>query len=352
VILKGSHRPVSPASKPGSVPLGPRPVWQPKFPWVPVLLVSLVLVTLLGGLSVGHFYWTDLRPDMGRIGANLAQVRDRQRAMMGHFAEAQALLLEQQRRLLARAEDLGRREQAVYEARLEIDAQRAQIAEALRSRDPRPGTLPSHGAGGVTEIRLTEAANLAQTAAADLGRSDDLKASETALAVASGVLDELPGAEAERGRAALAAARARLAEVRPVDRSAVAKRLWAVRGQAMALRPLGARLLRPSLGDDSVPKAGSSDPVAQAQQTLGREFEAAQVALNAGDGAGFRSAMQGVDRWLSAFYEPWRPAAADVQAQVRALAETPVQAETVPLADAMGDLAAALRSCAATSGDR
>ena len=64
--------------------------WQS--PWVPVLLVSLVLLTVIGGLTVGDFYWHDLRPDMGRIGANLAQVRDRQRDMLGHFAEAQALL--------------------------------------------------------------------------------------------------------------------------------------------------------------------------------------------------------------------------------------------------------------------
>jgi hypothetical protein len=57
-------------------------MWQPWFPWAQVLLVSLVLIILIGGLTVGDFYWNDLRPDMGRIGANLGQVRERQRVMM------------------------------------------------------------------------------------------------------------------------------------------------------------------------------------------------------------------------------------------------------------------------------
>lgn len=321
----------------------PRPPRRTLSPWVPVLLVSLTLLTLIGGLSVGDFYWNDLRPDMGRIGANLSQVRDRQRAMMANFAAAQALLLEHQRRLVAQAQDLRRREQAVYEARLEIDAQRAQLAQSLQAEAERQR---------LAAARLGEAADVVQTAIEDLDRAGDLDAARTALALTEALLAPLPGPKGAPVRTALAAARSRLAEVRPVDRAALIQRLEAIRDRAVALRPVVARLLRSNGGEGAEVRRRLDDPVGQATQSLASQFEAARLALEAADSAGFGVAMQGIDRWLSAFYEPRLPDTAAVLTQLRALAETPVAAEVAPLAAALAELARTLRETAAGGGDK
>ncbi|HSQ08015.1 MAG TPA: hypothetical protein VLM84_10055, partial [Chromatiaceae bacterium] len=157
--------------KPAAVPAKVQPGRRPLSPWVPVLLVCLALLTLIAGLSVGDFYWNDLRPDMGRIGSNLAEVRDRQRTMMGHFAEAQTQLLDSQRRLLAQARDLRAREQALYQARLEVDAQRAQLAVRLEAESDRER---------IAAARLWEAAARARSAAQTL-RDDELEGPAAAL---------------------------------------------------------------------------------------------------------------------------------------------------------------------------
>jgi uncharacterized protein HemX len=329
-------------------------------PWVPVLLISLALLTLIGGLGVGDFYWNDLRPDVGRIGANLAQVRDRQRAMMGSFAEAQALLLERQRHLLAQSQDLRRREQAVYEARLEIDAQRMQLAQGPVTESRR---LSDADRG-----RAVAAANLAETAAAGLDRDDTLDAARAALSLAESVLASLPGPRGDPTRSALAGAQARLAGVRPVDRAALAEHLEAVRVQAVSLPPVAAGLLRhdgQTGGAEARAGQGETDPEALAAGSLDDQLEAARLALDAADAKGFGLALQGIDRWLGAFYDaqdgPTRPpiggdgargqvpdqVSTQVRGQIRELARTPIAAEVAPLAAALAELAAALR--AATS---
>jgi uncharacterized protein HemX len=341
------------------------------------MLVSLVLVIVIGGLGVGEFYWNDLRPDTGRIGANLAQVRDRQRAMMGNFAEAQALLLEQQRHLAAQAQDLRRREQAVYEARLEIDAQRTQLAQALQAEANHPQLAARDGrhagnAGAITgsaardgghagnagavpssaAARLFEAADLAKTAAEGLSRNDDLEPPRAALARAAALLVDLPRAAGDPGHAALANAQSRLAEIRPTDRASLAQRLREVRERAIGLRPVAARLLRPSADDRTGPQDRLADPVSQAAQSLDSQFEAARLALDAADSVGFGMALQGIDRWLSTFYEPQLPGTAAVLTDLSALAGTRIAADVVPLSEALGTLAAALRESAAQAGGR
>ena len=318
-------------------------MWRPSFPWVPLLLVSLVLIIVIGGLTVGDFYWNDLRPDTGRIGANLAQVRDRQRVMMGNFAKAQALLLEQQRRLAAQAQDLRDREQAVYEARLAIEARRAQFAQAIQVAVERQGGA----AAGVAE-----AADLAQTAAEGLSRNDDLGAARAALALAATVLAPMDGPVGDPVRGALATAQSRLAEVGQVDRAALALRLEAVRERAIHLRPLAARLLRPSAGDRSRPHGRQADPVNQAAQSLDSQFEAARVALGAADSAGFGVVMQGIDHWLSAFYEPHHPDTAAVLTELKVLSRMPISADATPLSNALVELAAVLRQSAGQMGDK
>jgi uncharacterized protein HemX len=337
-------------------------VWQPSFPWVPVLLVSLGLLTLIGGLSVGDFYWNDLRPDVGRIGANLAQVRDRQRVMMGNFAEAQALLLEQQRHLTAQAQDLRRREQAVYEARLEIDAQRVQLAQALQSAAERERQAAkdggnAEGTGAVPDSaapRIAVAADLARTAAEGLSRDDDLETTRAALSLTEALLARSSGDKGNPMRTALAAAKSRLAEVRPVDRAALAERLQAVRERAVGLRPVVARLLRSNrqVDNGSTAQQRTDDPVEQAARSLDRQFQAARLALEAADSASFRTAIQGIDRWLNAFYEPRLPETGAVLTELRTLAGTPIAADVAPLLQALVELGRVLREMAAGAGEQ
>lgn len=324
-------------------PVRPQPPRRPLSPWVPVLLVALALLTLIGGLSVADFYWHDLRPDMGRIGSNLAEVRDRQRTMMGNFAEAQVLLLEQQRRLVAQAQDLRQREQAVYEARLEIEAQRAQLAQGMLAEAQRQREAAT---------RLGEAADRAATAAEGLTRDDRLDEAQAAIDLTRALLAPLPGTRGDPGRASLAEVESSLAQVRPVDRSALIQRLASVQGRAAALRPVAARLLREQ-GQTAVaaaPRQRREDPVTQAARSLDSQFQAARVALEGADAGGFRVAMQGIEHWLAAFYEPRMPDTAAVLTQVRALAQTQTTADLTPLAGALTELAAVLRSSA--EGDK
>jgi uncharacterized protein HemX len=97
---------------------------------------------------------------------------------------------------------------------------------------------------------------------------------------------------------------------------------------------------------------GADDPVRQAAQSLARQFEAARLALEAADGAGFALALQGIDRWLSAFYEPRPPDTTAVLIQLRDLAETPIAADVAPLSAALLKLVEALRETAAQAGDK
>ena len=330
-----------------ALPPSPRlpPARRPISRWVPVLLICLALLTLIGGLTIGDFYWNDLRPDMGRIGSNLAQVRDRQRVMLGNFAEAQALFLEQQRLLVTRVQELRRREQAVYEARLEIDAQRAQLAQELEAETERRR---------IAVARLAQAADQADTAAQGLTSSDSLAEARAAIALTQALLTPLPGAKAESGRTALAAAEAQLAAVQPVDRATLAKRLDTLRGKALVLRPVRARLLRAKRnGDQGQQERGSNDdPVTQASRSLESQFQAAHLALESADTPGFVAGMQGIDRWLSAFYEPRLPDTATVLTEVRAMAALRISAEVAPLSTALEHLAATLRGMTEAPGDK
>jgi uncharacterized protein HemX len=266
---------------------------------------------------------------------------------MGNFAEAQALLLEQQRHLAAQAQDLRRREQAVYEARLEIEAQRAQLDQALQVEAQRQGAAAA---------RLAEAADLAQTAAEGLSRNDDLGAARAAIALAATVVAPMHGPAGDPVgdpvRGALATAQSRLAEVGQVDRAALAHRLQAVRERAIGLRPLAARLLRPSAGDRSGPQGRQVDPADQTAHSLDSQFEAARVALDAADSAGFGVVMQGIGRWISAFYEPHHPDTAAVLTELKALSRMSISADVAPLSAALIELAAVLRQFAGQAGNK
>ena len=97
---------------------------------------------------------------------------------------------------------------------------------------------------------------------------------------------------------------------------------------------------------------GNDDPVTQASRSLENQFQAARLALESADTPGFVAGMQGIDRWLSAFYEPRLPDTAAVLAEVRALAVLRISAEVAPLSAALEHLAATLRGMTDASGDK
>jgi len=330
--------------KPATMPAKVQPGRRRLSPWVPVLLVCLALLTLIAGLSVGDFYWNDLRPDMGRIGSNLAEVRDRQRTMMGHFAEAQTQLLDNQRRLLAQARDLRAREQALYQARLEVDAQRAQLAVRLEAESERQR---------IAAARLGEAAARARSAA-EIHRDYALDGPAAALALAEVLLAPLPGPVGEPGRSALAQARSALSAVRPVDRQALLVRLDALRERALTLRPVVARLLRGNAngGNTAEARQRPDDPVTQASRSLGSQFDAARLALESADQVAYQGAMQGIQSWLAAFYEPRLPDTAAVLAELKPLSEVQIGADLGSLSQALSALADALQGIAAGAADK
>ena len=313
-------------------------------PWVPVLLICLALLTLIGGLSLGDFYWNDLRPDMGRIGSNLVEVRDRQRTMMGNFAEAQALLLQSQRRLVAQAQDLRAREQALYQARLEVDAQRAQLAVRLEAEAERER---------IAAARLAAVADRARSAAG-VHRDDELGDPVAVLAMAEALLAPLPGPIGNPGRVALAQAKVALGAVRPVDRQVLLARLDALRERALTLRPVVARLLRGNAngGKPGEARQRPDDPVTQASRSLGSQFDAARLALESADQVGYQVAMQGIQRWLAAFYEPRLPDTAAVLAELKPMSEVQIGADLGSLNQAFAALADALQGIAAGAADK
>ena len=61
-------------------------------PWVPILLSSLALLTVAGGVAVGHFYWTSLRSSMGQMANSMSRARERQRDLLVELNRTQALM--------------------------------------------------------------------------------------------------------------------------------------------------------------------------------------------------------------------------------------------------------------------
>jgi hypothetical protein len=142
--------------------------------------------------------------------------------------------------------------------------------------------------------------------------------------------------------------------VQPVERAALAERLQAVRERAVGLHPVVARLLRsPSqVNNASTAQQGADDPVEQTARSLDRQFQAARLALEAADRASFVTAMQGIDRWLSAFYDPRPPETDAVLTELRTLAGMPIAADVAPLSQALVELARVLREMAAGAGEQ
>jgi uncharacterized protein HemX len=139
-----------------------------------------------------------------------------------------------------------------------------------------------------------------------------------------------------------------------VDRQALLVRLDALRERALTLRPVVARLLRGNAngGTPAEARQRPDDPVNQASRSLGSQFDAARLALESADQVAYRGAMQGIQSWLAAFYEPRLPDTAAVFAEIKPLSEIQIGADLGSLNQALVALADALQGIAAGAADR
>jgi uncharacterized protein HemX len=311
------------------------PARRPRGLWVPALLSTLVLATVIGGIAVGHFYWSDLRSSMGRMEETLDHARERQRQMVGHFSQAQGLLLAQQRRLQEAQEHLRAEEARLDAERAELRAAQARLALISASR-------ASLG-------QRTEALDLARRLDGSLAALSDpggLEATaETLKAVADWAAESPLLAGSPLGpalRSALVESRAMLAETQTNGPGQLARRIERLGSQATVLSPGPAR---PS---PAHPPGGLSAGAGAGH--LGEQLQTALFALHRGDEALFRLALDTAGAWLAAFYDRALPEVRAVQAELAALHRLPITQDLKPLRAGMTRLRAVLGELVQTAG--
>lgn len=310
--------------------------------WVPALLSTLALATVIGGISVGHLYWSDLRSSMGRMDQTLDHARERQRQMVEHFSQAQGLLLAQQRRLQEAEEALRLRESELEAQRADLEAARARLALVSASRE---------ALAVETRVReLTRRLDRDLLALADPGGLDAVAATLQAITDwAAGSPEAAPaGAGPPVGRAAspqpgpplvpalrsaLADSRDTLAAAQAADARRLAERVERLGVQATALRP-GPPQAAPGSPPSGLPGSGAGH--------LGEQIQTALFALHRGDEALFRLALDTAGAWLAAFYDPARPEVQAVQSELAALRRIPVGQDLGPLRTTLARLRAVL----------
>lgn len=294
--------------------------------WVPALLSTLALATVVGGIGVGHFYWTNLRAGMGRMDETLDHARERQRQMVEHFSEAQGLLLAQQRRLQEAEEALRAREAKLAAEHADLEEARARLALVAASRDAMEGQTQAR--------ELARRLDLCLTALTDPGGL--ASAAETLSAVADWAArsPQLTGAMPSPAlRSALAESRDALAAAELGGPQQLTHQIEQLGARATALSP---GPLRPLTGapEPSLPDAGGAH--------LGEQLQTALFAIHRGDEALFRLALDTASAWLAAFYDPARPEVQAVRTEIAALLRRPVTQDLKPLRSGLARLRAVL----------
>lgn len=262
----------------------------------PALLALVIVLTVIGGIVASQILWQDLRSSMTRMDETLLHARERQREMIEQFAEAQSLLLEQQRHFQQIEADLKAREAVLRAERVALERAQAQTQARMNERTQ----------GLMLAQRLDQAlSDIAEPAGrARLGEVIDAlsgwaTAAETAIGSAqhTALLD------------AIAAARARLETASDTGPERLTERLLALSADIADLPLAPARRLVP-------------DPRRAGRQLgpteLRSQLQTALFALQRGDQALFDLALDTAAAWLQAFYDPSSP---KVQALGRDLAE-------------------------------
>lgn len=289
-------------------------------PWVPILLSSLALLTVVGGVAVGHFYWTSLRSSMGQMASSMSVARERQRDLLGELDRTQALMAAQQEQLRAEAEALNRREEALAIAHKRLELEREALARerALRER------AQQERAGDA--VRLSEAARLVETARERLRGEDGSPIARDALAAAWLLLEQVDTPDVGELRERLAAVRTRLDRLEPAGKVALATRLDALRAHAAKLTPSPREERR---GRSRRMERNSS------VRNLRVQLDTAAFALERGDRALYVQALETADLWLETFFDARRPETRRVAREIERLAAHPLQLD---LADSVAEL--------------
>lgn len=299
--------------------------------WVPALLSTLALTTVVGGIAVGHYYWTDLRASMGRMDATLEHARERQRQMVEHFSHAQALLLAQQRRLQEAEEALRTRASQLEVERVELEAARARLGLTAASRE----SLEAQ-----TEVRdLARRLDGNLAALTDPGGLDAMAEILDAIADWAKVPTRVTESDLEP---ALGDARNALALLQDSGPAQLAQRLAQLGIQATGLRP------GPARPKPEPPPGRHWTPIASGHLT--EQLQTALFALHRGDEALFRLALDTANAWLAAFYDPARPEVQAVQLELAALHRLPISQDLKPLRTALARLRAVLGELAQGAG--
>ncbi|MGE5153048.1 MAG: uroporphyrinogen-III C-methyltransferase [Bdellovibrio bacteriovorus] len=305
--------------------------------WVPALLSTLILATVIGSIAVGHFYWNELRSSMGRMDQTLGDARERQHQMIEHFSQAQALLMAQQRRIQEAEEALRAREAKLAAEHADLEQARARLALVSASRE--------------SLQRQTQARDLARRLDANLAALTDpgglAATSETLQALTQWASASTLVADSALGptlSSALADSRDALAQLEASGPAQLARRIERLGVQATGLVPARAR------PDPRGP--GRALSAAAGAGHLGEQLQTALFALHRGDEALFRLALDTATAWLTAFYDPTRPDVQAVQAELAALHRHPVTQDLSPLRAALVRLRAVLGELTQTTGDQ
>ncbi len=279
--------------------------------WLPALLSSLALLIVIGGIALGQFYWRDLRSSMSRMDQTLAHARARQQQMVEHFAQAQGLLLAQQRRLQEQEEALRARALALAAERTALEEARSHLALVA-------------DASGESVEEQTQARELARRLDLSLAGLADPGGLESAAQTLDAVAQWAAASPLVTGsplrpamESALTAARDALAAARADAPIRLADRLQRLGMEATRLAP-GRAGIGP--GAPASELAGGAGP-----GHLGEQLQTALFALRRGDEPLFRLALDTAEAWLDAFYDPKVREVAAVQEEITAMRLLPIR---------------------------
>jgi uncharacterized protein HemX len=269
--------------------------------WLPALLSSLALLVVIGGVIVGQFYWANLHSNLWRVESSMSRARENQRLLLEQIARTRALLAEQQRGLQAESDALSAARKRLAEERAALEKERSARAQHVveQARDAK---------------RLREAAALVNQALVAQGPGPT--AVDQMLAAAQARLKDLSAGSGQRLETALSQVRERLQKQSPSSRDALVARIQKVRAQAAAL----AQPRRP---------AGWYDPrvppqeIAPAAGSLVLQLDRTRRALDRGDAARYRYALETARFLLITFFD-------SEQADIAQLAQAIADLEQAP----------------------
>jgi uncharacterized protein HemX len=297
--------------------------------WVQILLSGLVLLTVAGGIAVGHFYWTSLRSSLGGMTERMSAAQERQQELLLRLDRGRTLMAAQQERLEAEAEALRRWAEDLAAERRRL----AEEGEALASAWSRSEAV--RGGEALARLRLAEAARLVESARERLSDAPDLEGAVGALIAAAALLDQADTSKAAAFLERTEGLRARIGQASPLGKAELWTRLNGVRARVAGLAP-GARE-----GPWRRPAArGSLSPSRSLQQQL----DVAAFALEQGDAALYRRSLETATLWIESFLDTRRPPVRGLVGEIGRLASRPPVFDLEELGAALEELAADMRA--------